>query len=242
MFAPDPVCLTDLPQWAALSRHAHQHAGRTLARRFAENPARFDALSFRLGDVLIDFSRQRIEPDTLALLVDLARTRKLEQGISALASGCAVNHTEHRAAMHMALRAPLDAALTIDGQGVTQSVGATLDQMESFVRALHEGTWKGASGQPIAHVVNLGIGGSDLGPRLVANALAGVSSPRLKVSFVASPDPAALSQALAGSAPHETLFIVSSKSFSTTETYPSDTRCDFSCHKFMSTIFTFMIE
>lgn len=217
MFAPDQTPLTALPQWQALAAHAGHTARLPLRERLAEHD-RFARLSRRLGDMLIDFSRQRMGEDTLALLLDLARARGLADAIAAMARGEAINTTEQRAALHIALRAAADDDYQVGGRKVMPGVQATRERVAAFARALADGQIRGATGEPIRRVVNLGIGGSDLGPRMAVKALAEEGAPQVAVSFVSSPDPLDLAIALEGATAADTLFIVSSKSFSTAET------------------------
>lgn len=210
--------LSSLPAWQALAGHAQSRAGVSLRSRLA-NAGRFGELSFHHEDLLVDFSKQRLDADTLALLLDLARARDVAGGIAALAGGAALNTTEGRAALHIALRADIDdGRYAIGGKNVMPEIAATLAQMAELVGRLHAGELPGATGKPIRHVINLGIGGSDLGPRMATQALADLRKDAFKVSFVASPDPSDLQQALAAAPASQTLFIVSSKSFSTAET------------------------
>ena len=217
MFAPDNTPLTQLPQWQALVAHAATTSRAPLRNRL-EEPDRFARLSRRHGDVLMDFSKQRLGEDTLGLLLDLANARHLRAGIDAMAAGDAINTTERRAALHIALRARHDAPCRVNGQNVMPEVLATREKVAAFAHALAGGEIKGATGKAITHVVNLGIGGSDLGPRMAAKAMAEGGAEKVQVSFVSSPDPLDLALALEGANAEETMFIVSSKSFSTAET------------------------
>lgn len=200
-----------LPAWAALQDHAARLRALTLPGLFADDARRFDRLSRRWRGLTLDLSRQRLDPAALEGLLALATEAGLADGIRAFFGGEAINHTEGRPALHMALR----------GSCATPA-GTTLDQrpLRAFAAALRAGEVAGASGgAPISRVINIGIGGSDLGPRLVAEALrATVAQSPVEVGFVANIDPRDLDEALAHADPARTLFIVSSKSFGTAET------------------------
>ncbi|HNH13398.1 MAG TPA: glucose-6-phosphate isomerase [Rhodocyclaceae bacterium] len=207
---------THSPEWAALGQHAERLRERHLTALFATDDQRFARLSRRLGDLVFDFSKQRIDKAAIDLLLAFARMRRLSQGIAALAGGEMLNFTEGRAAQHMALRS-LDPVM-VGGQNVLPEVATTRERMRSLVSALRSGGTRGASGQPIRHVVNIGIGGSDLGPRMAAHALGPLGRGDFRVSFVANLDPDELGSVLADATAAETLFIVASKTFTTQET------------------------
>lgn len=202
-----------LPAWAALQAHAERLAGiriTTLFERDAERPQRF---TLEHDGLLADFSKQRLDDAVQRELLALAEQAGLSQGIRALFAGAQVNFTEERPALHMALRG--GAATPDADQSALQESDARL---RTFARSIREGQARGSSGARIRHVINLGIGGSDLGPRMVCEALAPTGNPSLRVSFVANIDPQELDAALCEAEPASTLFIVSSKSFSTLET------------------------
>lgn len=202
------------PSWRDLKAHATRLANTSVLSLFDSEPQRCAELSLAHDGMLIDFSKQHIDKAAHAALLDLTRQSGLSGAITALFAAQALNFTEGRAALHMALRgscavSPADQART----------NATSAQVRTFVGRLHDGVIVGASGKPIQCLVNLGIGGSDLGPRFVVEALARHAFPRApKVHFVANVDPLELDQVLAGADPHTTLFIISSKSFTTAET------------------------
>ncbi|THF60997.1 glucose-6-phosphate isomerase [Pseudothauera rhizosphaerae] len=203
-----------LPAWQVLQTHRERLGAQRVGNLFSEDPARFDALSRRACGLLADFSRQRLDPAALAALLDLAAQARLAEGIAALFGGKPVNYTEGRAALHMALRGtcPPPAA-------DADTFARTNERMRAFATALRDGRITGCTGWTIRRVVNLGIGGSDLGPRMVAEALAGPAGRNpVSVRFAANLDPQELDEALADAEPAETLFIVASKSFTTAET------------------------
>ncbi len=207
--------VTQLPAWHALQQERDRLAATHLNQLFADDPERFDAFSLRLADLLFDFSKQRITRDTLRLLLDLARERDMADGIRRMAAGELINHTEGRAVLHMALRGP--GQWRVAGKDVTGEVASTHRRMAEFVSALQAGQILGATGKPIRRVVNIGIGGSDLGPRMAAHALAAFAGP-VTVDFVANVDPSELAAVLKQADPAQTLFIASSKTFTTVET------------------------
>ena len=200
--------------WQVLKSHAKTMTDRHLRDLFAEDPNRFQAFSLNFsspeGDLLLDFSKQRLNAKTLALLHSLALEADVEGWRERMLVGEAINHTEGRAAMHMALRAKNSA--------VADEVAANLARMKAFSAAIHNKSWRGMSGEYITDVVNLGIGGSDLGPRMATRALAAFQHPDIRVHFVANMDGADLAPLLASLNPRTTLFIVTSKTFATEET------------------------
>ena len=201
--------LRTLPAWQALAEHAQSLRPTHLRELFAGNPARFDHFSLRHGKLLLDFSKQRVTEETLARLRQLAQELRLDAWTARLRAGEAINHTEGRAVRHMDLRA---------GDSAPPEVKAVLSRMAAFCDAIHSGTWRGYSGDCITDVVNLGIGGSDLGPRMVVQALSAQHQLDIKVHFVSNLDGADLASTLAHLNPRTTLFIVASKTFSTLET------------------------
>ncbi|MBI4988088.1 MAG: glucose-6-phosphate isomerase [Rhodocyclales bacterium] len=208
--------LAQTPQWQALAAHRDALAGKHLNEFFAADAQRFARLSLRCGELLADFSKQRLTAETLGLLVRLAEARDLAGFLRRMTDGEAINATENRAALHIALRAerPYRAA----GKGVLPEVIATRSRMRELAGAIRSGEWRGSGGAPINAVVNLGIGGSDLGPRMAAQALGEYADPKLTVRFVANIDPAEFADTVRDLDPARTLFIVSSKTFTTQET------------------------
>ncbi|OBF50584.1 glucose-6-phosphate isomerase [Mycolicibacterium monacense] len=218
--------LTDISAtsaWQALQRHHGEIAGRHLRELFAEDPSRGTELTVSVGDLYIDYSKHRVTRETLRLLVDLARAAKLEERRDAMFSGVHINTSEDRAVLHTALRLPRDASLTVDGQDVVADVHEVLDRMGDFTDRLRSGEWTGATGERIRTVVNIGIGGSDLGPVMVYEALRHYADAGISARFVSNVDPADLVAKLDGLDPATTLFIVASKTFSTLETLTNAT-------------------
>jgi glucose-6-phosphate isomerase len=211
------------PAWQALQRHHDEIGGKTLRELFAEDPERGTALAMTVGDLYIDYSKHRVSRDTLQMLIDLARTAGLEQRRDAMFSGVHINTSENRAVLHTALRLPRGAELSVDGQNVVQDVHAVLDRMGDFTDRLRSGEWTGATGERIKTVVNIGIGGSDLGPVMVYDALRHYADAGISARFVSNVDPADLVAMLDGLEPATTLFIVASKTFSTLETLTNAT-------------------
>ncbi|PND55494.1 glucose-6-phosphate isomerase [Mycobacterium sp. ENV421] len=211
------------PEWNALSRHHDQIAGKHLREFFHEDPARGRELTLTVGDLYIDYSKHRVTRETLSLLVDLARAANLEQHRDAMLSGQHINTSEDRAVLHTALRLPRDATLEVDGQNVVADVHQVLDAMGDFTDRLRSGEWTGATGERIKTVVNIGIGGSDLGPVMVYQALRHYADAGISARFVSNVDPADLVAKLDGLDPATTLFIIASKTFSTLETLTNAT-------------------
>ncbi|CPR11595.1 glucose-6-phosphate isomerase [Mycobacterium bohemicum DSM 44277] len=215
--------ITATPAWDALRKH-HGQIGKTHLRQFFdEDPDRGRDLSLEVGDLYIDYSKHRITRETLRLLVDLARAANLEERRDQMFSGAHINTSEDRAVLHTALRLPRDAELMVDGHNVVEDVHEVLDRMGDFTDRLRSGEWTGATGERISTVVNIGIGGSDLGPVMVYRALRHYADAGISARFVSNVDPADLTAALADLEPATTLFIVASKTFSTLETLTNAT-------------------
>jgi glucose-6-phosphate isomerase len=211
------------PAWQALQRHHDKIGATTLREFFADDPARGTELALTVGDLYIDYSKHRITRETVKLLIDLARQAGLEDRRDAMFSGVHINTSENRAVLHTALRLPRSAELSVDGQNVVEDVHAVLDKMGDFTDRLRNGEWKGATGERIKTVVNIGIGGSDLGPVMVDQALRHYADAGITARFVSNVDPADLVAKLHGLDPATTLFIVASKTFSTLETLTNAT-------------------
>jgi glucose-6-phosphate isomerase len=211
------------PAWQALQRHHDEIGGKTLREFFAEDPERGSQLALTVGDLYIDYSKHRVSRDTLQMLIDLARAAGLEQRRDAMFSGVHINTSENRAVLHTALRLPRGAELVVDGQNVVEDVHEVLDRMGDFTDRLRSGEWTGATGERIKTVVNIGIGGSDLGPVMVYDALRHYADAGISARFVSNVDPADLVATLDGLDPATTLFIVASKTFSTLETLTNAT-------------------
>jgi glucose-6-phosphate isomerase len=208
------------PAWKHAERHAHGLRDHHLRDMFAADPARFQRLSLRWNDWLLDLSKQRIVPETLPILAGLWETADVPGWSAKMRAGEPINHTEGRAVLHVALRniGPGSGPIRVDGADVMPAVRAVLEKMREFCDAIHSGKWRGATGEPITDVVNIGIGGSDLGPRMATQALAAHRVPHLRVHYVANLDGADLATTLAGLAPRTTLFVIASKTFTTQET------------------------
>jgi glucose-6-phosphate isomerase len=215
--------VTATPAWTALSRHHAEIGQKQLREFFAEDPSRGTELSLTVGDLYIDYSKHRITRETLQLLIELARTAGLEQRRDAMFSGVHINTSENRAVLHTALRLPRGVELVVDGQNVVEDVHAVLDRMGDFTDRLRSGEWTGATGERIKTVVNIGIGGSDLGPVMVYDALRHYADAGISARFVSNVDPADLVAQLDGLDPATTLFIIASKTFSTLETLTNAT-------------------
>ena len=220
---PQIADIAATPAWNALSRHHDEIGDKHLREFFAEDPGRGTELALTVGDLYIDYSKHRVTRETLQLLIDLARTARLEQQRDAMFSGAHINTSENRAVLHTALRLPRGAELVVDGQNVVEDVHAVLDRMGDFTDRLRSGEWTGATGERIKTVVNIGIGGSDLGPVMVYDALRHYADAGISARFVSNVDPADLVAKLDGLEPATTLFIVASKTFSTLETLTNAT-------------------
>jgi len=215
--------IAETPAWSALSRHYEQIGDTHLREFFAVDPDRGRELTLTVGDLYIDYSKHRVTRETLDLLIDLARAAGLEQRRAAMFAGEHINTSEDRAVLHTALRLPVGATLTVDGQDVVADVHEVLGKMGAFTDRLRSGEWTGATGQAIRTVVNIGIGGSDLGPVMVYDALRHYADAGISARFVSNVDPAGLVAKLDGLDPATTLFIVASKTFSTLETLTNAT-------------------
>src|SRR4029450_6030126 len=211
------------PAWQALQRHHDEIGKKHLRELFAEDPERGTELALSVGDLYIDYSKHRVTRETLKLLVDLARAARLEQRRDAMFSGVHINTSENRAVLHIALRLPHGEELIVDGQNVVGDVHVVLDKRGDFTDPLRSGEWTGATGERIKTVVNIGIGGSDLGPVMVYDALRHYADAGISARFVSNVDPADLVATLGAPAPATTLFIVASKTFSTLETLTNAT-------------------
>jgi glucose-6-phosphate isomerase len=211
------------PAWNALVRHHDEIGAKHIRELFDEDPARGRELTLNVGDLYIDYSKHRITRQTLELLVDLAKAADLEGRRDAMFAGQHINTSEDRAVLHTALRLPKGAELVVDGQDVVADVHAVLDSMGAFTDRLRSGEWTGATGERIKTVVNIGIGGSDLGPVMVYQALRHYADAGISARFVSNVDPADLVAKLDGLEPATTLFIIASKTFSTLETLTNAT-------------------
>ena len=209
---------SNLPVWQALQAHHAAIADLHLRDLFAADPGRFNKFSRRFGDLLVDFSKHRITEETLSLLIELARQAQLPAGVERMFNGEIINHTEQRAVLHVALRNRSDRPIFVKGQDVMPEVNNVLEHMRKFADQIRRGKWRGHTGKRIRDVVNIGIGGSDLGPKMVCQALEPYGDPTLRMHFVSNVDGAHISHVLAECDPESTLFIVASKTFTTQET------------------------
>jgi glucose-6-phosphate isomerase len=204
--------------WAALKTHQHYLAQVHLRDLFALDSQRFERFSIQAGGLLLDYSKNRLTSDTIAKLLDLATEAKLSDRIVSLFRGDKVNNTEQRAALHIALRNHSNRPIMVDGKNVMPEVNAVLAKMRQFSDSVRNQKWLGYTGKPIESIVNIGIGGSDLGPAMVTRALKAYHHRRLRSYFVSNVDGTHLSETLAQINPETTLFIIASKTFSTQET------------------------
>jgi glucose-6-phosphate isomerase len=210
--------LTRTKAWQALQEHWRNISQRHMRDLFDEDPQRFERFSLKVGDVLCDYSRNRMVAKTMALLCALAREVGLEEKIGRMFAGERINVTEQRAALHVALRNRANRPMAVDGRDVMPRVNAVLDKMRRFCDQVRREQWRGYTGRPVRDVVNIGIGGSDLGPRMVVEALRPYGRKGPRVHFVANIDPADLALTLAELRPETTLFVIASKTFGTQET------------------------
>src|SRR5579859_1254823 len=215
--------LIQSPAWTALQAHYEQINGLHMRALFAEDPQRFERFSLRFGDILFDYSKNRVTAETIRLLLALAHQANLEARIAAMFSGQKINVTEDRAVLHIALRNRSNRPIFVDGQDVMPEVNRVLAKMRSFSEAVRSGQWRGYTGKQITDVVNIGIGGSDLGPKMVTLALAHYAQPGLHSHFVSNVDGTDLAETLKTLNPETTLFLVASKTFTTRETMTNAT-------------------
>ncbi len=215
---PLPPPIDQTPAWRTLAAHASAVRQHHLRDLFAGDPQRFERFSFSCHDMVLDLSRQRLEPETLSLLLDLAREADVVGWRDRMLAGEHVNLTEDRAVLHTALRLPRESSLIVDGEDIVPAVHRELLRMAEMVEAIRGGAWRGATGERYRHVVAIGIGGSDLGPRMVTEALAPHRQPGLDIHFVSNVDGADIARVLAVCDPAATMVIVASKTFTTQET------------------------
>jgi glucose-6-phosphate isomerase len=210
--------LRERPAWLALEKHAAEIRDVHLRQLFADDPARGERLALEAEGIYLDYSKNRITDQTLALLFALAREVGLAERIGAMFRGEKINTTENRAVLHVALRAPKGATITVDGQNVVPLVHDVLDKMSDFTNRVRSGQWRGHTGLPIRNIVNIGIGGSDLGPVMAYEALRHYSDRGRTFRFVSNVDGTDFAEAVRDLDPTQTLFIVASKTFTTLET------------------------
>ncbi len=210
--------LTTLPEWKKLQAHYDANKTAHLRDLFATDPSRAESLSLEAGDIFVDYSKNRLTRETLELLLDLARATGVEQLRDGMFSGVHINTTEDRSVLHTALRRQSSGPLVVDSVDVAADVRAVLDQMSQFATAVRSGAWTGHTGKRIKTVINIGIGGSDLGPVMATSALRFYSQRDITLKFVSNIDSTHLVEATRGLDPAETLFIIASKTFTTDET------------------------
>ncbi|MGZ4676222.1 MAG: glucose-6-phosphate isomerase [Acidimicrobiia bacterium] len=210
--------IVETPEWGALVEHHRDLADTHLRDLFAADPDRGEHMVATAGDLLLDYSKHRLTPETITSLAAVARAAGVEALRDAMFRGEKINVTEDRAVLHVALRAPRDASIVVDGVDVVPEVHVVLDRMADFSARVRDGSWTGHTGRRIEAVVNIGIGGSDLGPRMATTALAPFSDRRMRYRFVSNVDGADFREATRDLDPETTLFIVASKTFTTLET------------------------
>ena len=210
--------LTKRKAWKALTAHYKKISRVHLRKLFADDPKRGERLTLEAAGIFLDYSKHRINDQTIKLLLQLADESRLRERIDAMFSGEKINITENRAVLHVALRAPKGSSITVDGENVVPGVHAVLDKMSSFCDRVRSGAWKGHTGKRIRNIINIGIGGSDLGPVMAYEALKSYSDRSLTFRFVSNVDGTDFAEAVRDIDPSETLWIVSSKTFTTLET------------------------
>ncbi len=204
--------------WQALQKHHQQMRHVHMRDLFEQDPQRFNRFSLQFNNILFDYSKNRITDKTMSLLLQLAQEAGLQNAIQAMFSGQKINTTENRAVLHIALRNRSNRPILADGQDVMPQVNRVLNKMRAFSQAIRSGTWQGYSGKVISDVVNIGIGGSDLGPKMVTSALKPYAKAGLRVHYVSNVDGADISETLKNLNPQTTLFLIASKTFTTQET------------------------
>ncbi len=212
------MTLTDLTAWKELEKNYTDVRGKTMRDMFAADPNRFEEFSVSLGSLLLDYSKNRVTKETMDLLIKLAQEAGLEKAREAMFSGEKINITENRAVLHTALRNRSNLPVFVDGKDVMPQIKAVLEKMKKFSDAVRDGEWKGATGKAMTDVINIGIGGSDLGPVMVVEALKHYQKKGLNSHFVSNVDGTHMAETLKNLNPETTLFIVASKTFTTQET------------------------
>jgi glucose-6-phosphate isomerase len=212
------IPIQETPEWAALKQHWEELGPAHLRALFADDPQRGQTMVAEAGELRLDYSKNRLTAETLGLLCALAERAGLAERIEAMMTGEKINVTENRAVLHVALRAPRDAVIEVDGHNVVADVHDVLDRMAVFAHRVRTGEWKGHTGRRIRNVINIGIGGSDLGPAMAYEALRAYCDRQLAVRFVSNVDGTDIWEATHDLDPAETMFIVSSKTFATVET------------------------
>lgn len=210
--------ITARPAWKALASHSESMRGLHLRQLFAEDPRRGERMALEQVGIYFDYSKNRVTDETLKLLVQLAEQAGLRERIDAMFRGEKINVSEKRAVLHVALRAPKGASIVVDGENVVSLVHGVLDRMTAFANRVRSGSWKGHTGKRIRNVINIGIGGSDLGPVMAYEALRYYTARDMTFRFISNVDATDFAEATRDLDPAETLFIVSSKTFTTVET------------------------
>lgn len=210
--------LTEFTSWKKLEEHYKEINPVHMREMFSKDPQRFNKFSLKHKDILVDYSKNRISEKTLSLLIDLAKESGLDKGIEDMFSGKKINNTEDRAVLHVALRNRSNRPIMVDGKDVMPEVNAVLEKMKTFSKVIRTGEWKGYTGKSITDVVNIGIGGSDLGPYMVTEALKPYGKEDLNVHFVSNVDGTHIAETLKNINPETSLFIIASKTFTTQET------------------------
>ncbi|MET7579593.1 glucose-6-phosphate isomerase [Streptomyces microflavus] len=223
MNAASRTKLNQTPEWTALAKHREEFGATRLRELFAQQPGRGTACTLRVGDLHLDYSKHLVTDETLRLLRELAAATGVAELRDAMFRGEKINTTEDRAVLHTALRAPRSAVIEVDGENVVPAVHAVLDKMAAFAEKIRAGEWTGHTGRPIKNIVNIGIGGSDLGPAMAYEVLRSFTDRSLTVRFVSNVDGADLHEAVRDLDPAETLFIIASKTFTTIETITNAT-------------------
>lgn len=214
---------TETPAWKALQQHYQQIQSQPMRTMFENDPNRFDKFTLHFESTLVDFSKNRISEETLNLLRQLATDTKVKEATEAMFGGEKINRTEDRSVLHIALRNRANTPIEVDGQDVMPEVNEVLDRMKTFSEQIISGDWKGYSGKAISDIVNIGIGGSDLGPVMVTEALKSYQKEHLSVHYVSNVDGTHISETLKHLNPETTLFIIASKTFTTQETMTNAT-------------------
>ncbi|MEE1811881.1 glucose-6-phosphate isomerase [Streptomyces sp. BE133] len=223
MNTPSRTRLNQTPEWTALGKHREQLGATHLRQLFADDPERGTGYTLRVGDLYVDYSKHLVTDETLRLLRELAAATGVAELRDAMFRGEKINTTEDRAVLHTALRAPRDAVIEVDGENVVPAVHAVLDKMAAFSDRIRSGEWTGHTGKRIKNIVNIGIGGSDLGPAMAYEVLRSFTDRSLTVRFVSNVDGADLHETVRDLDPAETLFVIASKTFTTIETITNAT-------------------
>ncbi|MFE7355245.1 glucose-6-phosphate isomerase [Streptomyces sp. NPDC057543] len=223
MNTPSRTRLNQTPEWTALGKHREQLGTTHLRQLFADDPERGTGYTLRVGELYVDYSKHLVTGETLRLLRELAAATGVAELRDAMFRGEKINTTEDRAVLHTALRAPRDAVIEVDGENVVPAVHAVLDRMAAFSDRIRSGEWTGHTGKRIKNIVNIGIGGSDLGPAMAYEVLRSFTDRSLTVRFVSNVDGADLHEAVRDLDPAETLFVIASKTFTTIETITNAT-------------------